>query len=97
MATKDYKDKWRRPVELLKFAGIFEGAKVLDITTGFGYPAKAAATMVGGPVDAQNGSEWRGFFESVGVGKEIVKDESTECGSSLGFHGGASFGQEGSL
>lgn len=66
-------DAFRKPKELLEFAGLSRSDKVLDVSTGFGgYLAKHMASMTDKPVDAQNPSEWRGFFES-DSGREALK------------------------
>lgn len=71
MPNESYKDSFRKPAELLAFAKLKPSDKVLDVTTGFGYLAKHMAQVSIETVDAQNGSEWRGFFESVGIKKVI--------------------------
>ena len=66
--SESYKDDFRKPNEILKFARLQPTDKVLDVTTGFGYLAKHIAKQVTNyPVHVQNGSEWRGFFESIGL------------------------------
>lgn len=65
--SEAYKDSFRKPRELLAFAGLEPHHKVLDVCTGFGYLAKHASEITIDEVDAQNGSEWIPFFESVGI------------------------------
>lgn len=73
-----YKDSFRKPDELLAFAGLQSDARVLDVGTGYGYLAKHMASKLDKyPVMAQNGSEWRGFFESVGIGPAIREMQQT--------------------
>ena len=75
MSNESYKDPFRKPQEVLAFAKLSADDKVLDVTTGYGYLAKQMVQMIAdgnSPViDVQNASEWRGFFESVGINKEI--------------------------
>ena len=85
MSDESYKDAFRKPQEILALAKLSHTDKVLDVTTGYGYLAKriveylensndssaASASRTGPAVDVQNASEWHGFFESVGIRKEI--------------------------
>lgn len=75
MGNESYKDAFRKPEELLKFARLASNDKVLDVTTGFGYLAKHISRATDMVVDVQNGSEWRGFFESIGIKNEIQNME----------------------
>ena len=72
--SEAYKDAFRKPRELLQFAGLQPNAKVLDVCTGFGYLAKHAALMTGHNVvvDAHNGLEWKPFFQSVGIDQDAL-------------------------
>ena len=77
MSNESYKDTFRKPQEVLAFARLSPNDKVLDVTTGYGYLAKQMVQFIGGGssnsavIHVQNASEWRGFFESVGIQKEI--------------------------
>ncbi|CAB9525564.1 Inherit from COG: Methyltransferase [Seminavis robusta] len=75
MSKESYKDSFRKPEELLQFAQLSSTDKVLDVTTGYGYLAKHMSKVSSKTVDVQNGSEWRGFFESIGIQKEIARME----------------------
>ena len=78
--SESYKDDFRKPNEILRFARLQPTDKVLDVTTGFGYLAKHIAKQVTNyPVHVQNGSEWRGFFESIGFEKhrKILEADGT--------------------
>ena len=75
MGKESYKDAFRKPQELLQFAQLSSSDKVLDVTTGYGYLANHMSKVTSQTVDVQNGSEWRGFFESIGIQKEIGKME----------------------
>jgi len=71
MPGEEYKDIFCKPRELFQFAGLQPDHKALDICTGFGYLAKHMSKITTRNVDAHNGSEWRGFFQSVGVDAAI--------------------------
>jgi len=74
---ESYKDGFRKPHQLLEFARLQPSDKVLDVTTGFGYLARHISNVsTNYPVVAQNGSEWRGFFESIGIAKVIRRLEA---------------------
>ena len=67
------RESFRKPEKLLEFAGLQRHHRMLDVCTGFGYLARHAAMITDQPVDAQNASEWRAWFDAVGV-SDIVKD-----------------------
>ena len=69
-----YKDSFRKPSVLLKFAGLSSSDTVLEISAGFGYLAKRMSKTAA-QVHAQNGAEYRELFESFGIQKEIEKME----------------------
>ncbi len=69
--TPDPKDTFRRPYEVLAWAGLRPEHRVLDVTTGFGYWARVVGDLVSTRVDMHNGSEWEGFFRSVGLDAAI--------------------------
>lgn len=73
--SEKYKDSFRKPEKLLEFAGLESHHKVLDVCTGFGYLARHIALKTKKSVDAQNGSEWRPFFESIGIASAVEEME----------------------
>lgn len=73
MTNEEYKDSFRKPERLLDFADLKPHHKVLDVCTGFGYLARHIAMRTDKSVDAQNGSEWRSFFDAIGI--QAVVDE----------------------
>jgi predicted methyltransferase len=75
MSNESYKDSFRKPQELLNFARLSSNDRCLDVATGYGYLAKQISKTTTQPVDVVNGSERRGFFESVGIQKEITAME----------------------
>lgn len=64
-ASNKNRDTFRKPVEVLDFAGMQRGHKVLDVSTGFGYWAEFAASITGKQVDCHNALEWKEFFQYV--------------------------------
>lgn len=63
---KDRKnDAWRKPAEMLTFAGIQPGMTVLDINSGGGYYTEMVSSAVGaeGSVIAHNGGIYWDFFK----------------------------------
>lgn len=78
MCKEDSKDSFRKPKELLEFAGLSDTDTVLDISAGFGYLTKNVAKTAH-RVDAQNGSEWKELFESFGIQKQIDDMEANNA------------------
>jgi predicted methyltransferase len=71
MIEPNNRDSFRKPEKLLAFAGLERQHRVLDVCTGFGYLARHAAMITEQPVDAQNASEWRGWFDAISISKMI--------------------------
>jgi predicted methyltransferase len=71
MSESNNRDSFRKPEKLLAFAGLERHHRVLDVCTGFGYLARHAAMITEQPVDAQNASEWRGWFDAISISKMI--------------------------
>ena len=73
--TLEKQRSFRDPEGLLRFAGLQRHHRVLDICTGFGYLARHASLITDQPVDAQNASEWRTWFNAIGISKTIEEME----------------------
>jgi len=67
------KDSFRRPLEVLEFAGLASGELVLDVGSGFGYWAEIASSITGKVVDCQNATEWRSFFLHIDFDKQVKR------------------------